>query len=416
MNCIEQRDGHLHIEDVSVKSLAEQHGTPLYLYSKSQIEANFKAYQNSLSRLEGLICYAVKANSNLAVLQTLAQLGAGFDIVSGGELARVIEAGGDTGKVVFSGVGKTEAEMIFALKSGVHCFNVESEPELLLLSEVASKTNITACVSLRVNPDVDPKTHPYISTGLKDNKFGITFDQAPAVYQRAASLPGIQVIGIDCHIGSQLTELAPFEDAVDRLLALINDLAKLGITLQHVDMGGGLGINYSGSETVPSIDSLITALENKLAATGLKLILEPGRSIVGDAGMLVTQVQYLKPSAHKNFAIVNAAMNDNIRPALYQAEQRFVPVTQATSAETLSWDIVGPVCESADFLGHDRALALTSGDYLAQLDAGAYCFGMASNYNTRPRAAEVMVSGDQHWVVREREIFDDLIRGEQLLP
>ncbi len=415
-NHIHYQNGQLHIEDVAVATLAENYGTPLYLYSKSVISDNFTAYQTAAKAIPTLVCYAVKANSNLAILQTLAKLGAGFDIVSGGELQRVLQAGGDPNKIVFSGVGKTADEMAQALAAGVHCFNVESDAELTLLSKIASQSNQTARISLRVNPDVDPKTHPYISTGLRDNKFGINFEQAPAVYQRAASLPGIEIVGVDCHIGSQLTELTPFNDALDRLLMLIDQLKQLGITLQHIDMGGGLGINYSGDEAPPSKSSYLAALEAKLANTGLSLILEPGRSVVGDAGVLITQVQYLKPTEHKNFAIVDAAMNDNIRPALYQAEQRIVPVTQSDHAENNTWDLVGPVCESADFIGKDRQLALTAGDYLAQLDAGAYCFGMASNYNTRTRAAEVLVQGNDHWLVRERETYDDLVRGEHLLP
>ncbi|BFM09349.1 diaminopimelate decarboxylase [Halioxenophilus aromaticivorans] len=415
-NHIYYQNGQLQMEGVAVSELAKQYGTPLYLYSSSVIADNFNAYKNAAKSIPTMVCYAIKANSNLAILQALAKLGAGFDIVSGGELQRVLQAGGDASKVVFSGVGKTADEMALALEAGVHCFNVESDAELSLLSRVASQRGDTARISLRVNPDVDPKTHPYISTGLRDNKFGITFEQAPAVYQRAAGLPGIEIVGVDCHIGSQLTELAPFNDAVDRLLELIAELKAQGISLEHIDMGGGLGINYSGSEAPPTKSSYLAALESKLANTGLSLILEPGRSIVGDAGVLVTQVQYLKPTAHKNFAIVDAAMNDNIRPALYQAEQRIVSVTETSDAPVQTWDLVGPVCESADFIGKDRPLALTAGDYLAQLDAGAYCFGMASNYNTRARAAEVLIAGDDHWLVRERETFADLIRGEHLLP
>lgn len=413
---IHYQNGQLHIENSAVAALAQQYGTPLYLYSKSAITKNFNDYNNAAKTIPTLVCYAVKANSNLAILQTLAQCGAGFDIVSGGELQRVLRAGGDPSKVVFSGVGKTADEMAQALDAGVHCFNVESDAELSLLSQVANQRGQVARISLRVNPDVDPKTHPYISTGLRDNKFGITFEQAPAIYSRATNLPGIKIVGVDCHIGSQLTELAPFDDAVDRLLTLIDELKTLGISLEHIDMGGGLGINYSGSEAPPSKSSYLAALEAKLANTGLSLILEPGRSIVGDAGALITQVQYLKPTQYKNFAIVDAAMNDNIRPALYQAEQRIVPVNNSQSDNLETWDLVGPVCESADFIGKDRQLALAAGDYLAQLDAGAYCFGMSSNYNTRARAAEVLIEGDQHWLVRERENFDDLIRGEHLLP
>lgn len=415
MNPISYQNGQLFLERTPVAELARQYGTPFYAYSKSALEAAFSAYQNNLNGQEALICYAVKANSNLAVLQTLARLGAGFDIVSVGELERVLAAGGDPEKVVFSGVGKSADEMRRALAVGVHCFNVESEAELQLLSQVADAEGQTAKISLRVNPDVDPKTHPYISTGLKENKFGVNFDEAPAIYQQASALPGIEVAGIDCHIGSQLTELAPFMDALDRVLALIEQLRNNGIHLRHIDMGGGLGVDYSGSDAPPSVAAYLEALTGRLQGTGLTLILEPGRSIAAAAGILVTQVQYLKPTEHKNFAVVDAAMNDNIRPALYQAWQKIIPVQEQQDAQQ-RWDIVGPICETADFLGKDRALDLVPGDLIALLDAGAYGFGMASNYNSRPRACELMVAGDQHWLVRERETFADIIRGEHLLP
>ncbi|WP_317932408.1 diaminopimelate decarboxylase [Halioxenophilus sp. WMMB6] len=415
MNPTAYRDGNLYFEALDIASLAKEYGTPLYLYSKPALEAAFRAYQASTQGIDTLICYAVKANSNLAVLQTLAKLGAGFDIVSVGELERVLAAGGDATKVVFSGVGKSAAEMRRALSVGVHCFNVESEAELELLSQVATEAGQVANISLRVNPDVDAKTHPYISTGLKENKFGVDIESAPAVYQRAKSLPGINIVGVDCHIGSQLTELAPFKDALARILALVDELATSGIALQHIDMGGGLGINYSGEQIVPSTDAYLAILAEQLQGRGLKLILEPGRSIAAAAGALVTQVQFLKPTTHKNFAVVDAAMNDLIRPALYQAWMRILPATQRTTPAE-EWDIVGPICETADFLGKERRLSLEQGDLLVVLDAGAYGFGMASNYNSRPRVAEVMVEGEQSWLVRERETFADMIRGEHLLP
>ena len=419
MNPTSYQHGQLHIEQTAVAELAKQFGTPFYAYSKGALEQAFLAYRDSLTEIEALVCYAVKANSNLAVLQTLARLGAGFDIVSIGELERVIAAGGSPSKVVFSGVGKTAQEMQRALEVDVHCFNVESEAELDLLAKVAQGLGKSARVSLRVNPDVDPKTHPYISTGLKENKFGVDFSQAPKIYQKAHELDGIEVVGIDCHIGSQLTELEPFMDALDRVLALIDQLRGQGINLKHIDMGGGLGINYSGNDTPPSIPSYIKALSTRLKNTGLSLVLEPGRSIAASAGILVTEVLFLKPAEHKNFAVVDAAMNDNIRPSLYQAWQNIVPVVEpATDSKNKvqTWDIVGPICEAGDFLAKERQLDLCQGDLLAMLDSGAYGFGMASNYNSRPRVCEIMVEDNRYWLVRERENFTDMIRGEHLLP
>lgn len=401
-------------ENLSVQSLAENYGTPLYVYSKAAITDAFLSYQNALKDYPGLVCYAVKANSNLAVLGLLARLGSGFDIVSAGELDRVIAAGGDPKKVVFSGVGKTQAEMKKALEAGVLCFNVESKAELHRLSEVALSCNKVAKISLRVNPDVDAKTHPYISTGLKENKFGIAIDDALDTYRVAAALENIEITGVDCHIGSQLTEVTPFLDAIDRLLVLIDQLKAEGIVLKHLDIGGGLGVTYQ-EETPPNAGDYLAQVIEKIKGRNLELVMEPGRSIVANAGILVTQVEYLKPTADKNFAIVDAAMNDNIRPALYQAWQAIEPVTKS-SGEAQSWEIVGPVCETGDFLGRDRKLAIEAGDYLAMFGAGAYCFTMSSNYNSRPRACEIMVDKDSAFVVRERESFSDLIKGESLLP
>ena len=361
-----------------------------------------------------MVCYAIKANSNLAVLNLLARLGAGFDIVSGGELERVLRAGGDPKRVVFSGVGKTRAEMIQALNAGIFCFNVESEAELEQLSQVASELGKTANISLRVNPDVDAQTHPYISTGLKENKFGIDIERAPAVYRRAAELPGLSVQGLDCHIGSQLTQLAPFMDALDRLLVLVDELAGEGIHIHHLDLGGGLGVTYR-DETPPPVSDYMDAIKARLGDRKLSLMFEPGRSIAANAGVLLTQVLYLKPTEHKNFAIIDGAMNDNIRPSLYQAWQNIVPVREH-GGEVKTWDLVGPVCETGDFLGKDRSLALQAGDVLAMLSAGAYGFGMSSNYNSRGRPAEVLVDGDRAHLVRARETIDDQLRGEQVLP
>ncbi len=415
MDHFEYKDGELHCEDVAIAELAEAYGTPLYVYSRATLERHWHAFDDALAGREHLVCYAVKANSNLAVLNLLARLGSGFDIVSGGELQRVLQAGGDPRKIVFSGVGKLPAEIDTALEVDILCFNVESEAELECLAEIASARGTTARVSFRVNPDVDAKTHPYISTGLKENKFGIAYTEAERIYRRAAELDGIEVVGMDCHIGSQLTELAPFIDALDRLLELIERLRKHGIEISHLDLGGGLGIRYR-DEAPPLPADWASALGERLARFGGTIIIEPGRAIAGNAGILLTRVNYLKQSPDKNFAVVDAAMNDLIRPALYGAWQAIIPVAEKSPAPPRVYDVVGAVCESSDFLGKDRELSLAPGDLLAVRSAGAYGFGMASNYNTRTRAAEIMVDGDKHYCVRERERFYDLIRGESLLP
>lgn len=410
-----QEDGQLWAEDVALSDLAEQYGTPLYVYSRATLERHWHAFDHSVAGHPHLVCYAVKANSNLGVLNTLARLGSGFDIVSGGELERVIAAGGDPSKVVFSGVGKTAQEMQRALTLKIKCFNVESEPELARLNEVAGELGVKAPVSLRINPDVDAKTHPYISTGLRDNKFGIAFERAPDVYRLAQRLPNIDVRGIDCHIGSQLTEITPFIDAVDRLLALIDSLQAEGITIQHLDVGGGLGVVYR-DEQPPQPSDYAKALLARLANhQHLELIFEPGRAIAANAGVLLTRVEFLKHTEHKNFAIIDAAMNDLMRPALYQAWQNIVPVSPRTG-EAVAYDLVGPVCETGDFLGKDRCLVLEQGDLLAVRSAGAYGFAMSSNYNTRTRAAEVMVDGDKTYLVRQREPLSSLWALESLLP
>ncbi len=407
----------LFIEGQSVGKLAEQFGTPLYAYSKSAMLDAVTAYQRALVGRDHLLCYAVKANSNLAVLQVFAQAGCGFDIVSSGELHRVIAAGGDPAKVVFSGIGKTRAEMAHALEVGVMCFNVESEAELERLSEIAAQTGRTAHVSLRVNPDVDAGTHPYISTGLKGNKFGIAHERAIATYRRAADLPGLKVSGIDCHIGSQITDVSPYLDALDRVLDLVEAVEAEGIRIGHLDLGGGLGITYT-DETPPSAEVLVRKLLERIDARGhghRKVLFEPGRSLVGNAGVLVSEVLYLKPGEQKNFCIVDAAMNDLARPAMYEAWMGIVPCKRRDEATT-RMDVVGPVCESGDWLGRDRDLAVHAGDHIAVLSAGAYGMSMASNYNTRGRAAEVLVSGDCTWLVRERENPAELFEGERLLP
>ncbi|WP_049722852.1 diaminopimelate decarboxylase [Gilvimarinus polysaccharolyticus] len=413
MSFFTERSNELYAEDVRLREIAEQYGTPAYVYSRAAFTQHYLAYAQALGQHPGMICYAVKANSNIALLNLLARLGAGFDIVSGGELERVLTAGGDPKRIVFSGVGKTAAEMAKALAVGIYCFNVESEAELELLSQVASEKNLTARVSLRVNPDVDAKTHPYISTGLKENKFGIDINRAPMVYRRAAELPNIDIQGIDCHIGSQLTELAPFLDALDRLLVLVDNLSADGINISHLDLGGGLGVTYR-DEQPPEVATYMAAIKAKIGERELALMFEPGRSIAANAGVLLTKVLYLKPTEAHNFAIIDAAMNDNIRPALYQAWQDIRPLASSKAA-TKRWDLVGPVCETGDFLGKDRDLALASGDYLAVMSAGAYGFTMSSNYNTRARAAEILVDGDQIHVIRERESFVDMIRGEHIV-
>lgn len=401
-------------EAVDLNALAEEHGTPLYVYSREAIEAAFLDYQRALGDQPHLICYAVKANSNLAVLDCLARLGAGFDIVSGGELERVLAAGGDPGKVVFSGVCKKPSEMARALQVGIRCFNVESEAELETLAAVAAEQNCVAPVSLRVNPDVDALTHPYISTGLKENKFGVDIDIAASLYERAAALPSINPVGIDCHIGSQLLDIEPFSNALARLLRLIDDLDRRGISIKHLDLGGGLGVQYA-NESVPSVADYIHTLKTQLGERRYELMFEPGRSIVAMAGVLLTRVNYLKPTAHKNFALIDAAMNDLLRPALYSAWQDIIPIKRR-STQTQQWDIVGPVCETGDFLGKDRELALEAGDLLAVTGAGAYGFVMASNYNSRTRPAEIMIDGDQAYVIRERETLAQLWQGEHRLP
>ncbi|UTA47786.1 diaminopimelate decarboxylase [Simiduia sp. 21SJ11W-1] len=406
--------GQLHAEAVPLADIARQFGTPTYVYSRAAITEAYSAYASALGDHPGMVCFAVKANSNLGVLGLLADLGAGFDIVSEGELERVLLAGGKPERIVFSGVGKTASALRKALEVGVHCFNVESEAELELLSQVADQMGTTAHISLRVNPDVDAQTHPYISTGLKENKFGIAIERAPAVYARAASLPGITIVGVDCHIGSQLTQLPPFLDALDRLLLLIDELAAQGIKLHHLDIGGGLGVTYK-DETPPPVADLVHAVKEKLGTRALALVMEPGRSICANAGVLLSEVLFLKPTEHKNFAVIDAAMNDNIRPALYQAWQDVQPISLREEAPK-TWDLVGPVCETGDFLAKDRALALAAGDLIAVMSTGAYGFTMSSNYNSRPRAAEIIVDGDRAHLVRARESLADLTLGESLLP
>ena len=415
MDHFSYRDGHLQAEAVDLAEIAAQIGTPCYVYSRATLERHWRVFDEALGTHPHLICYAVKANSSLAVLQVLARLGSGFDIVSEGELARVLRAGGNPSRIVFSGVGKRASEMRAALEAGIRCFNVESEPELQRLNEVAGESGDVAPVSLRVNPDVDAGTHPYISTGLRDNKFGIDVDIALDTFRRAADLPNLEVTGIDCHIGSQLTDITPFVDALERVLVLVDRLQEDGITLQHIDLGGGLGIQYEQQDHPPLPDAYALELLAHLNGRPQQLLLEPGRAIAGNAGILLTRVEYLKHTQHKNFAIVDAAMNDLQRPALYNAWHEIVPV-QPREGDTTSYDVVGPVCETGDFLGKQRELALAGGDLLAVRSAGAYGFTMSSNYNSRPRAAEVMVDGDQLHVIRERESIDDLYRGEQLLP
>lgn len=416
MDFFNYRNGELYAEDAAVQDIVYHYGSPCYIYSRATLERHWQAFDQAFGATPHLICYAVKANSNLAVLNLLARLGSGFDIVSIGELNRVIAAGGDPKKVVFSGVGKREDEILAALKLGIRCFNIEVREELDRIDTLAAQLGVVAPVSFRVNPDVDAKTHPYISTGLKENKFGIDIGGALGEYRRAMAMPNIKVVGIDCHIGSQLTDNAPFLDALDRLLVLVDNLKSEGIELHHLDLGGGLGIRYR-QEQPPEPDEYIQAILDRLGDRRYEILLEPGRAIVGNAGILVTQVEYLKPTAHKNFAIVDAAMNDLLRPALYSAWQEIIPVQAAgNDVATLTWDIVGPVCETGDFLGKDRQLALSPGDLLAVRSAGAYGFSMSSNYNSRPRPAEIMVDGSQIHTIREREPMPQLWSGEHLLP
>lgn len=408
------QNGELFAENVALSDLADQFGTPLYVYSRKAFSDSYLAYADALKGKDALVCYAVKANSNIAVLNVLAKLGAGFDIVSVGELERVLKAGGDPAKCVFSGVAKTADEMRRALAVGVHCFNVESAAELERLNDVAVEMGVKAPVSLRVNPDVDAGTHPYISTGLKENKFGVDIEVAPEVYAHAATLPGLDIKGVDCHIGSQLTQIDPFLDALDRVLLLIDNLKAQGIELEHIDLGGGLGVTYD-DEVPPTPKQLIDALEPKLAGRNLKMVFEPGRSIAANAGVFITQVEFLKSNGDKNFAIIDGGMNDLIRPSLYSAWQNIVEVQPRTNTEKKAYDVVGPVCETGDFLGKDRELSIVSGDLLAVKSSGAYGFVMASNYNTRNKPAEVMVDGDKSYLIRRRETVADQLSLEALI-
>ena len=410
----------LYVENVALASLAQAHGTPLFVYSKAAMLDALAAYQRGFAGRNAQICYAMKANSSLGILQVFVDAGCGFDIVSGGELERVMAAGGDAAKVIFSGVGKTRTEMHQALKAGIGCFNVESEAELDVLSSVALSMGLTAPVSIRVNPNVDPKTHPYISTGLRGSKFGVAHEDALRIYQHAATLKGLRVVGIDCHIGSQITSSEPYLDAMNRMLELVTSIEAAGIPIEHIDFGGGLGIQYnidSGGDTPPAADALWQQLLAKIDAHGFagkQLMIEPGRSLVGNAGACVTEVLYIKPGEQKNFCIIDAAMNDLPRPAMYQAFHAIVPLS-ITEKPATTYDVVGPVCESGDWIGRDRALSVTAGDYLAVLSAGAYCMSMASNYNTRGRAAEVLVDGDKAHVIRQRESAQDQMQAEQLV-
>lgn len=413
-----QKRRELFAENVALSDIAQQYGTPCYIYSRKALEENFLAWKNALGNHPHLVCYAVKANSNIAVLNVLARLGAGFDIVSVGELERVLLAGGDAAKVVFSGVGKLPNEIARALEVGIHCFNVESEAELDLIQQIAQSKNQKAHISLRVNPDVDANTHPYISTGLKENKFGVPIESALAIYQRAAKMPNIHIAGVDCHIGSQLTTTAPFLDALDRVLKLVEQLQAHGIHLQHLDLGGGLGVTYT-NEVPPTPAEYIKQVLQKLGNKKFKLLFEPGRSIVANAGIFLTRVQLIKPTPNKHFAVIDGAMNDLIRPALYQAYQVIEPVVlrdENPQSKKQLYDVVGPVCETGDFLGKDRELLIEAGDLLAVRSSGAYGFAMSSNYNSRGRPPEVMVDGNNTHLVRSRETITDLVRGESLLP
>jgi diaminopimelate decarboxylase len=413
------KNGVLHAEDIALPALAEQFGTPAYVYSRAALTESLREFHDVLDThpagANALVCYAVKANSNLAILNLFARLGAGFDIVSGGELQRVLAAGADPQKVVFSGVGKTAAEMKLALDAGIFCFNIESIPELERLNEVAGRLGKTAPISLRVNPNVDPKTHPYISTGLKAAKFGVAYDDALDLYRRAAALPNIAVAGIDCHIGSQLLDPSPFVEALERILVLVDQLAAEGIRIHHLDLGGGLGIKYRDDQVQPTVAAYLNPLLDKLQGRGLQVVLEPGRRLVGNAGLLLTRVEFLKHGEAKDFAIIDAAMNDLMRPALYEAWHDILPVIPR-AGETREYDVVGPVCETGDFLGQARPLNVAPGDLLAVMSAGAYGMAMASNYNTRPRAVELMVDGNQVHVIRQRETVEQLYAGEQVLP
>ncbi|HMT79520.1 MAG TPA: diaminopimelate decarboxylase [Azonexus sp.] len=413
------KNGVLHAESVALPAIAEKFGTPAYIYSRAALEASLREFHDVLgghaAGKGALVCYAVKANSNLAILNIFARLGAGFDIVSGGELQRVLAAGADPKKVVFSGVGKTAVEMKLALEVGIFCFNIESAAELDRLNDVAGQCGKKAPISLRVNPNVDPKTHPYISTGLKGAKFGVAYDTALTLYRRAALLPNIEIAGIDCHIGSQLLDPSPFIEALDRILALVDQLSAEGIHIHHLDLGGGLGIQYNAEQVQPTVASYLTPLLDKLAGRDLQVVLEPGRRLVGNAGLLLTRIEYLKQGEAKNFAIIDAAMNDLMRPALYEAWHDINPVVPRAGDGT-AYDVVGPVCETGDFLGQDRMLAVEAGDLLAVMSAGAYGMAMASNYNTRPRAVEVMVDGDKVHVIRQRETVEQLYAGESILP
>lgn len=415
MDHFNYESGVLHAEDVSLIDIAEQHGTPCYVYSRATIERHWHAFDNALGDHPHLICYAVKANSNIAVINLMARLGSGFDIVSGGELERVLAAGGDPDKIVFSGVGKRRSEIQRALEVGIRCFNVESDPELDRINKIAAFLDKTADISIRVNPDVDAGTHPYISTGLKENKFGISIHEAKDLYLRAGKLSNLNPVGIDCHIGSQLTEVSPLLDSLDRLLELAEQLKHEGIEIKHLDLGGGLGIRYD-DETPPEPAEYASAIMQRLAGADYEILMEPGRAIVGNAGVLLMKVEHLKTNGDKNFAIVDAAMNDNIRPALYGGWQAIIPLLENQPTEEKEYEIVGPVCESGDFLGKARKLGLVEGELLAMRSAGAYCFSMSSNYNTRPRTAEIMVDGKEMHLINARETVTDLFAGESILP
>ena len=407
------KNGQLHAEDISLLEIAKRHNTPCYIYSKKAIQTKYTEFDLAFTSNQHLICYAVKANSNISILNILAKMGSGFDIVSSGELFRVLKAGGSPDKVVFSGVGKRLDEMKFALEQNIKCFNVESKSELLKLNKIAESMKVSAPVSLRVNPDVDAKTHPYIATGLKENKFGISFELAKDIFKQAAKMSNINLIGIDCHIGSQISELSPFQDALQKLLDLIDELTKIGIQLRHVDIGGGLGITYK-DEVLPTPSQYVNAITNTANGHDLEIIIEPGRSIVGNAGILLTKVEYLNETPFKNFAVVDTAMNDLIRPSLYNGWHEIKRVTQDSDAKEKTYDIVGPICETGDFVGKNRTLPLTEGDLLAIFSTGAYGFSMSSNYNSRPRAAEILVDDNQVYEIRERETQEDLINGELL--